>query len=187
MEQIVAVYWIKILATLAVFGALIVLFVRQSRGKEAASGAGSVRSELEKLGDEYTVLDDVVVPAQHGMSRIDHVVVSAYGIFVITVNTVSGKLMGEATDHEWLHKSGRRRDTIYNPLWTNRKHLNAVDKRLGQVRLIPVVVLVHAKMKGVTEPNVVRLKGLINYIRKDKTKILTDEQRQEIVQKLTTH
>jgi hypothetical protein len=183
MESIVSVYWIKILATLVVFGALVVLFVRQGRG--GASKVGDVLSVLDALGEDYVVLNNVVVPAQHGMSRIKHVVVSPYGVFVITVNTDSGRLMGEAAEREWLLKNGFRKELIYNPLWANRKHANALERVLGPVRLFPLVVLIHARMKGTCEPNVIRLRELKDYIGRNKTVTLSEEQRGEIIQKLT--
>ena len=66
VENFFVVYWIKILASLAVFVALIALFIRQSRNQINASSLG-VRDLLEQLGHDYTLVSNVVLPAELGL------------------------------------------------------------------------------------------------------------------------
>ena len=110
-----------------------------------------------------------------------HVVVSAYGVFVLTVKTEAGKVTGREGDREWHIKSAR--DILYNPLWENRKHVNALEKIIGPVWFIPVVVFTRAGLKGDFGSYVVSLKELMPYIKKHKKFRLSDDKQDEIVRK----
>ena len=131
VENFLVVYWIKILASLAVFVALIVGFIRQSR-KQANASPQAVLDVLKQLGPDYTLVSNVVLPAELGLYELGNVVVSPYGIFVITVKHYVGKVFGREGDREWELKCGTKKEFISNPLWENRKHVNALEKLIGQ-------------------------------------------------------
>ncbi|MBT3924050.1 MAG: NERD domain-containing protein [Nitrospina sp.] len=183
MNSFFATDGFKILVFLIVCVTAVVMFIRQSRHKLAADPK-VVKDELDRLGSEYTVLSDVVVSAELGMNDVSHVVVSPYGVFVLTVKTEAGKVFGREGDREWQIKSGRQRDILYNPLWENRKHVNALEKMIGEVWFIPLVVFTRATLKGEFGDPVVRLKELIPSIAEHKKSRLPDDKRDEIVQKL---
>ena len=167
------------------FGGLIALFIRQSGQIAEGEISQSVRQvPLQGLGPEYQLFDQVTLRAQHGMSTIDYVLVSPYGIFVITICRYSGVLFGDAKDGEWLLKKGRKKEIIYSPLWENRKHTNALEDKLGKVKMIPVVVLVNARMKGESDPRVVRLKNLSHYMMRQKSGRISAEVQEEAKRKL---
>ena len=177
-------YWIKIGGSLLIFIGLMAIFFRQSSKQAAGSPFPSVPAKIEKLGEEYTLLNGVVVPGLRGMSRIDHVVVSPYGVFVLTVQNEAGRVEGKVNDEMWKFKTGRRKGTIYNPLWENRKWVNALEKHLGKTPLIPVVVFTQAKLKSDFGDNVIPLTRLPGYIRQfGKTRLFTD-QMEAILEKL---
>jgi hypothetical protein len=113
---------------------------------------------------------------------VSHVVISAYGVFVLTVKTESGTVTGREGDKEWHIKSAR--DFLYNPLWENRKHVNALEKIIGPVWFIPIVVFTRAGLKDDFGAHVVSLNRLMPYIKQHKKLRLSDEKRDEIVQKL---
>ena len=163
-------------------GVGVVLFIQKRRQHQLAADPKVVKEELKKLGADYTVLSDVVVSAELGMNDVSHVVVSTYGVFVLTVKAEAGKVTGREGAREWHTKS----DILYNPLWENRKHVNALEKLIGPVWFIPVVVFTRAVLKGQFGTHVVRLKELIPYILKNKTSRLSEEKRDEIIRKLTT-
>ncbi len=176
METLLTAYWIKIFATLAIFIALLVLFLRDTKKPTPGADNESLKAKIKKLGPEYTLLSGVVVPALRGMSRIDHVIVSPYGIFVLTVVHEPGKVSGRERDGEWQIKSGRRRDILYNPLWENRKWVNALEDHLGPQPFIPVVVFTQAKLKNDFGKNVIPLSRLPGFIKKyDKSRLFTDK------------
>ena len=182
MDFIFSADGLKILALLVVV--ITVVWVKQRRQHRLAGDPKVVKDQLERLGADYTVLSNVVVSAERGMNDVSHVVVSAYGVFVITVKTEAGKVFGREGDREWQIKSGR--DILYNPLWENRKHVNALEKLTGPVRFIPVVVFTRAVLKGEFGDHVIRLKELIPYIEQQKKSHLSNDKRDEIIAKLET-
>jgi hypothetical protein len=146
MIEIVSVYWVKIFATLVVFITFIVLFLNSSNAKSNIYATELVKKELDQLGDSYIVFDNVTVQSDRGMSLISYVVVSPYGIFVVTLCDLRGKISGHRDDREWMFKGKGVSDTILNPLWENRKHVNALEKKLGSQPFIPAVIFTHAKL-----------------------------------------
>lgn len=186
MDTLLTAYWIKIFATLAILIALLVLFLRDSNKQTPEADDLSLKAKIKKLGEEYTLLSGVVVPALRGMSRIDHLILSPFGIFVLTVVTEAGKISGRERDGEWEIKSGRRRDILYNPLWENRKWVNALEDHLGPQPFIPVVVFTQAKLKNDFGKNVIPLSRLPGFIKKyDKARLFSDKL-EAVLEKLKT-
>lgn len=180
MDFLLSTDALKVLAVLAVV--IAVLIIQRSRQYKLAADPKVVKDQLERLADDYTVLSDVVVSAELGMNDVSHVIVSPYGVFVLTVKTEAGKVTGKEGDREWQIKSAR--DILYNPLWENRKHVNALEKIIGPVWFIPVVVFTRAGLKGDFGAHVVPLRGLISYVKQHKKSRLSDDKRDEIVRKL---
>lgn len=182
-ENFLAAYWIKILASLVVLGALIAMFIRQSRD-QANADPQAVINTLSQLGPDYEVVNKVIVPGDRGMFDVGNVVVSPYGVFVITVKQTVGKIFGREGDREWEVKSGRNRDFIPNPLWENRKHVNALEKVIGSVPFISIVVFSRGNLKGDFGKNVIRLGELGKFIAQNKTSRLSVDKRDEILKAL---
>ena len=183
IESYLTAYWVKIFALLVVFIALIVMFIRQSRDKANADPQG-VLNVLNQLGSDYTVVPKVVVPGERGMFALGNVVVSPYGVFVITVKQDAGKVFGREGDSEWEVKSGRSSKMIRNPLWENRKHVNALEKIIGFVPFNSIVVFPRAVLKGAFGVNVIRLDELSKKITQTKTTRLSLDKRDEILKTL---
>ena len=183
IENYLTAYWIKVFASIAVFIALIVMFIRQSRD-QANADPQAVVNVLKQLGPDYGVVSNVVVPGERGMFALGNVVVSPYGVFVITVKQDVGKVFGREADGEWEVKSGRNSNLIRNPLWENRKHVNALEKVIGSVPFNSIVVFPRAALKGAFGSNVVRLCDLRKKIAQNKTSRLSLEKRDEILKVL---
>ncbi|VAX27837.1 hypothetical protein MNBD_NITROSPINAE05-1039 [hydrothermal vent metagenome] len=185
MDTFLTAHWIKISAALVLLIAFLVLFLRSRNKPTPESDDASLKAKIKQLGEEYTLLSGVVVPALGGMSRIDHVIVSPYGIFVLLVVHERGKVSGRERNGEWEIKSGRRRDILYNPLWENRKWVNALENHLGPQPLIPIVVFTQAKLKNDFGKNVIPLATLPGFIKKYDTPRISSDQLEAILEKLT--
>jgi len=147
MLEIVSLYWIKIFATFVVFVVLVIFFVRSGSERSSISGTTLVRNELDRLDDNYTVFCNVMIHLERGMSHIPYVVVSPYGVFVVACCYHVGKISGQKNAREWKVRGRGVDETILNPLWENRKHINAIERKLNQsLPLIPVVVFTHANL-----------------------------------------
>ena len=103
MDFIFSADGLKILALLVVV--ITVVWVKQRRQHRLAGDPKVVKDQLERLGADYTVLSNVVVSAERGMNDVSHVVVSAYGVFVLTIKTEAGKVFGREGDRGQEHGS----------------------------------------------------------------------------------
>ena len=183
VENYLAAYGIKIFASLIVFITLIVMFIRQSN-ERANDDSQAIKNVLNQLESDYEVVTNVMVPGDRGMFDLGHVVVSPYGVFVITVKQTIGKIFGRKGDPEWEVKSGGSRDFIANPLWENRKHVNALEKLIGPAPFISIVVFPRGNLKGEFGTNVIRLGELKNFIAQNKTFNMSMDKRDGILKTL---
>ena len=183
VENYLAAYGIKIFASLIVFITLIVMFARQSNDR-TNNDPQAIKNVLNQLESDYEVVTNVMVPGDRGMFDLGHVVVSPYGVFVITVKQTIGKIFGRKGDREWEVKSGGSRDFIANPLWENRKHVNALEKLIGPAPFISIVVFPRGNLKGEFGANVIRLGQLKNFIAQNKTFNMSMDKRDGILKTL---
>ena len=183
VENYLAAYGIKIFASLIVFITLIVMFIRQSNDR-VNDDPQAIKNVLNQLESDYEVVTNVMVPGDRGMFDLGHVVVSPYGVFVITVKQTIGKIFGRKGDPEWEVKSGGSRDFIANPLWENRKHVNALEKLIGPAPFISIVVFPRGNLKGEFGANVIRLGQLKNFIAQNKTFNMSMDKRDGILKTL---
>ena len=181
MFEIVSLYWIKVLATFVVFVVLVVFLNRSGNEQSSISGTTLVRNELDRLDDSYRVFCNVITHTERGMSQIPYVVVSPYGIFVVTCCYYVGKISGRTNEEEWNIKRRGSSETIRNPLWENRKHINALEKKLGlQLPYIPLIIFTYSKLVNDFGPAVVGVKRL-HYFFANYTKHLISQTNQELV------
>ena len=183
VENYLAAYGIKIFASLIVFITLIVMFIRQSNGR-ANDDPQAIKNVLNQLESDYEVVTNVMVPGDRGMFDLGHFVVSPYGVFVNTVKQTIGKIFGRKGDREWEVKSGGSRDFIANPLWENRKHVNALEKLIGPAPFISIVVFPRGNLKGEFGANVIRLGELKNFIAQNTTFNMSMDKRDGILKTL---
>ena len=183
VENYLAAYGVKIFASLIVFITLIVMFARQSNDR-TNDDPQAIKNVLNQLEPGYEVVTNVMVPGDRGMFDLGHVVVSPYGVFVITVKQTIGKIFGRKGDREWEVKSGGSRDFIANPLWENRKHVNALEKLIGPAPFISIVVFPRGNLKGEFGRNVIRLGELKNFIAQNKTFNMSMDKRDGILKTL---
>ena len=183
VENYLAAYGVKIFASLIVFITLIVMFARQSNDR-TNDDPQAIKNVLNQLESDYEVVTNVMVPGDRGMFDLGHVVVSPYGVFVITVKQTIGKIFGRKGDREWEVKSGGSRDFIANPLWENRKHVNALEKLIGPAPFISIVVFPRGNLKGEFGRNVIRLGELKNFIAQNKTFNMSMDKRDGILKTL---
>ena len=184
MIETITVYGVKIFAVLVILVALIVLLLRDKKGGASISKADTVKNKLDRLGGEYTVLDNVMVRSGRGISCVPYVVVSPHGVFVVNACDLTGKVSGDQNAAEWHVKCGLTRDTILNPLWENRKHINTLEKNIGSYPFIPLVVFPYAKLMGDFGSYVVRTRQLQHFFAGYTKVVLKPEDRETIIRAL---
>ena len=181
MIEVITVYWIKILATLSVIFVFIIFLLRNSDRKSSDSGALLVEKELSRLNKDYKIFKNLVIKSESGMLQIHYVVVSTHGVFVITRCDHVGKISGNKGAREWKVKARGDNSTILNPLWENRKHINALEKRLNlNLSFIPVIVFTYAKLVNDFGPTALYL-NQIQKVFARYTKSLVSQADQELI------
>ena len=160
-----------LLFLVAVGAGLAVLALRRSNPSERKGQAGerTVRQLLARLEPaRYTVFHSLYLPArtQGHTTELDHVVVSAHGIFVIETKNYSGLIVGSRGDRYWTvtYPGGARRQ-IDSPIRQNRGHVSALARflRVDESVITSLVVLVgSARMGSDPGPEVVSREQLLH-------------------------
>lgn len=102
-----------------------------------------VHTLLSHLGDEYKILDNVVLLSDSGnTTQIDHVVVSKFGVFVIETKDYSGKIYGSEKSQYWTQYVGNEQHKMYNPIMQNNGHVRALKLAFNDLPSIPIVPIV---------------------------------------------
>jgi hypothetical protein len=144
-------------------------------------------AKLMLPSDEYRVLRNVTLPTEDGTTQIDHVIVSACGVFVIETKHYSGWIFGDANDKMWTQKFPRSSNTFQNPLRQNYKHTQTLAELLGvePSTVFSVVVFVGGStFKTLMPPNITYALGFIRNIKSKTMPIFSAEQANDIVSKI---
>lgn len=171
--------WLIVLGVLSLLGTF---FKRRFLPKiKGGLGEWAVnRALLKKLSPEdYRVLHDLLLPdGKGGQTQIDHVVVSALGIFVIETKNWDCWIYGGEKDAQWTltYPNGGKKKTG-NPLWQNEGHVKTVREVLGVKRehchnlvfINPVSKLKTGPIPGVFQ------KGMLHHIRSLQERVFTPE------------
>jgi hypothetical protein len=97
------------------------------------TGRWQLRRALESALPKpyYTLFHDLDVPTRSGVVRIDHLVLSPYGLFVIDAKPFSGRIQGSAEERSWTREGLRKTVRFDNPLDHNRDNIRALRNFLG--------------------------------------------------------
>lgn len=127
-----------ILLSIAVL--FLAFFSRSLKGK---FGEMRVAAKLSRLpGQEYKVINDLMLQSGGHSTQIDHIVISVYGIFVIETKNYKGWIYGGENSEFWTQNIYGHKSQLRNPLWQNQGHIKAIIRLLELPELIPVYSIV---------------------------------------------
>jgi len=92
--------------------------------------------------DQYTVINDIILPTDNGTTQIDHIVVSVYGLFVIETKNYTGWIFGSEKSAQWTQSIYGKKNRFMNPLRQNYAHVKAIEARVAQYSDIPIISIV---------------------------------------------
>lgn len=146
-------------------GVLISIFTPKIRGW---LGEKTVANSLEGLPqDKYKIINNVMLRTERGISQIDHIVVSVYGIFVIETKNYSGQITGGENSEQWTKNVYGNKYSFRNPLRQNFGHVKALEGLLGlpEEMFIPIIAFSEeAELKVKTGKPVVYMSDLVKTI-----------------------
>ncbi|WP_134052213.1 MULTISPECIES: nuclease-related domain-containing protein [Rheinheimera] len=116
-----------------VMGLLALVLARYGARIKGAIAERALHKVLVKeLPASYQHYRNLVIPTEQGdVTEIDHLVVSAYGIFVIEVKNYRGWIFGGEKQPRWTVQRFRSKHQFMNPLHQNYKHTEAIKHVLG--------------------------------------------------------
>ncbi len=142
----------------------------------------SVGALLEQLDEKYTVLKGAIVQGEQGMIRVDHAVVSPFGVFVIKECREAGRVEVRLNQEEWRVSGGGGRKKMYNPVWDVRKVIQKLERLVGEFPYMPLVVFTRARLTGEKDFNVMAAGNMIRHIQNFMEIRLTEEQQRKIME-----
>jgi hypothetical protein len=147
----------------------------------------SARFFLDK--NVYHLIKNVTLPAGGGSStRIDYIIVSRYGLFVIETKNMKGLISGGENQKVWMQQTYKSRHKFQNPLHQNHERTKILQARLGleSDKVFSIVVFIGNTVFATRMPdNVTYGSGYIRYI-KSKTKLLLSETKvQQIIHRIS--
>lgn len=136
---------------------------------------------LQELGPEYTVIDQAMLTTEDGFMRIDFLVVSPYAVFVVQERKEGGRVHVQPNQMDWEVRGMKQGEPIHNPLWRNRKAINEIESRLGNVPMVSLVAFTKARLEGVADENVLRSSQLVDRIKRFAQPRIDAEQQRKVL------
>lgn len=169
-------------------GIICAIFYKKIVGK---IGEIDVSNELNKLpSNKYSYINNVMLYDENGKShQIDHIVFSKYGIFVIETKNFEGLIKGNAYDKEWIQILGKTKNNFYNPIHQNYGHIKVLEEKLDikENKFISIVCFSDkAKLNITGNSNVINNKNLVSKIINEYTKIIIQEDVNDLMKEIET-
>lgn len=116
----------KIWIIVIILGILNIILKKAYPKMRGYFGEKWIREELNKLPNEYKVLNNIMVKDERGTHQIDHLVISKYGIFVIEMKNYFGTIYGSEYNPKWTQKIRNQKREFINPIHQNYGHIKSL-------------------------------------------------------------
>lgn len=136
----------------------------------------------------YQTFDDLVLEDDKGLTQIDHVYVSIYGVFVLETKNMGGWIFGGEYQREWTQVFPSQKRKFQNPLRQNYRHQKALEGVLGlsERQIHSVVVFAGSATFKTQMPEQVRyLHDYADYIQSFRQQVLSEQECRAICEKLS--
>ena len=147
--------------------------------------------KLEK--DIYHRLNGITLPrANGGITQIDHIIVSIYGIFVIETKNYKGWIYGSENQRQWtqVFPNGSK-FKFQNPLRQNYLHIKTLADLLGLELSYfhsMIAFIGECELKTRDElPEHVLTSGMVSYVKQKQDEILTEDEVKSIVEQINSN
>jgi|GEM_PF-255629 len=134
----------------------------------------AVKSGLDQ--NDYHMFRHVKLPLANGTARIDHLIVSQYGVFMCKTNSMRGLISGGRDQVTWTCQLGKHERPFHNPLQQHQQHARLLEAMLGldAGKVLPALVFVgDVSFRSEMPENVMKMSGYIRYIKSKTIPIFT--------------
>jgi hypothetical protein len=136
---------------------------------------------------DYHLIKHVTILAGGGSIRIDHIIVSRFGLFVVEIKNMKGLVFGSEDQKTWTLRRFKSARTFQNPLHQIYKHTKTMEDVFGLEpgKMFSIVVFVGECAFATPMPdNVIYGGRYIRYIKSKTEVLLTDTEMQQIIQQI---
>lgn len=137
-----------------------------------------IAPRLQLDSDTYFTIGNVLLPVEESTIRIDQLIISRFGVFVVEANTMHGRIYG-SNRKIWMQKEGSVVQHFENPRQQGFRHVREVASALGvkENQLFPLAVFVgNSDFRTPMPKNVIHGNDLIPYIESKTEALLSDEE-----------
>lgn len=145
----------------------------EAKGKH---GERKVYNILKRLSFQYIIFNDVTLKTSFGLTQIDHIVISVFGIFVIETKRYTGDIYGTQQSERWVKNVYGNKYYFRNPVKQNYAHVKAIEEltKLTNEQIKAIVVFDDVcSLNVTTSDTVIYFSELENCIAKFTQEILT--------------
>ena len=173
---------ILILIVIVIIAAFFFLiWLLPSKGEIGEKRVAKILSQLPQV--EYKIINNLLVNYKGKTTQIDHVIVSAYRIFVIETKFYQGQIYGGPIGEYWTQNIYGNKYQLWNPIRQNQVHVRVLCRMLPGIHpdmFIPIVAFSRqASVNCVDNKSVVYWDQIKEVIQSYQRKWLTAEQVQK--------
>lgn len=97
---------------------------------------------LNRLGSDYFVFSDIMLPSNYGTTQIDHIVISPFGVFVIEEKNYQGIIYGNENSQNWTQIIYGNKYEFRNPIKQNMAHIIALKDVFHGLKAMPIYSII---------------------------------------------
>lgn len=173
------------IALLVIAGLLGILLLYLKALPKGEAGELAAKLVIKFLGKNYKSFHDITFNDGEKTVQIDHLIVSAYGIFVVETKNYSGTIYGKENYDKFIKYSGKNKYEFYSPIKQNAGHIFSLKKVLGNYKYVSIIVFSgYAKLKIESQTFVGYIGEMNRYIKQFKEIVLSQNEIEEICQKI---
>ena len=164
--------------------------IKRRRNIVGEIGERKVNKLLSKLNKgKYSIINNIKVPSRKGITQIDHVVISNFGVIVIETKNYKGIIYGDENKEYWYKNYYGRKNKFYSPILQNQGHINAIKNIIDdeEIPIYSIVVFISGcelDSKSNFSDDVIYEKELISRILQYKNKVMANKERKNIYNKI---
>lgn len=171
---------------------LVLVFLAKSRSPAYKGGIGE--SEVARIArrflpePSYKAFHNIYLAGGRGITQIDHIFVSRFGVFVVETKNMSGWIFGNKRDRQWTQKIYQHTYRFQNPLRQNYGHVRVVASiaRIPIRYVHSVVAFVgDATLMTPMPPNVTTDADFVHYVESFSDAAFSESQVETICERLT--
>jgi len=162
------------------------IYRRKTKGERGEMHMARRLAQLPSA--QYKVINDLLIQGGGHSTQIDHVVVSAYGVFVIETKYFAGWILGGENSEYWTQTIYGSKSKFLNPLWQNQGHIKAIARLLGDYGKLPFYSIVAFSRQATLKVNrslpVMYWSDVVPYIKRFAEPLIADDRVEEIYSSL---